>query len=496
MPVEIVVWHRDDLRVTDNAALTAAATDGTVHPLFIFDPHFYESPSVCDARLEFLHESLDELATAYQRRDGDLSYRHGSPGEIIPELLDSDIADRVYLNATTTAGYARDRDQALAGRDDVSVFADDGIVRDGPSRDDWQAQAETYFEADTHDPPETVTDRLRSETDIETITAEYDVSSTKSRQFRGGCFRAQDRLFSFTTNIDRYVGGISAPIEAEERTSHLSAYFKFGCLSPREAYQYVQANGADGRAVEMFTSRLFWNRHFTQKLADNPAATERAVNPVFRGMNRTHHDPDLSEAWKRGETGFPMVDASMRALRETGWLNFRMRAMCASFYTYILRCWWKEGADWFYRHLVDADPAINYQQWQMQSGLVGVHPLRIYNPRKQVRENDPEGQFVKKYVPELSDLPATFLDDPSKTPLAVQDEHDVHIGEEYPYPVVDFEQRRTDARETWSKLADRAREALEDPDVRRRASLSSSHDDYEDTPATNDGQSTLDDFGS
>lgn len=497
MPPDIVVWHRDDLRVADNAALAAAASDGTVHPLFIFDPHFYESSSVCDARLEFLHESLNQLATAYQRRGGDLSYRHGPPGDIIPGLLETDAADRIYLNATTTTGYARERDKLLAQREDIHVFEDDAIVREGPSRDGWQEQAETYFEADPHDPPETVSGAVSSETDIETVTAEYEVSSTKSRQFRGGCLRAQDRLSSFTENIDRYVGGISSPIEAEERTSHLSAYFKFGCLSLREAYQHVQANGDDGRAVEMFTSRLFWNRHFTQKLADNPAATQRAVNPVFRGMNRRTHDPALSEAWKRGETGFPMVDASMRALRETGWLNFRMRAMCASFYTYILRCWWKEGADWFYRHLVDADPAINYQQWQMQSGLIGVHPLRIYNPRKQVRENDPEGRYIEKYVPELASLPATFLEDPSKAPLSVQDEHDVHIGEDYPYPVVDFEQRRTDARETWSRLDDRAKEALADPEVRRRASLSGSRDSYdEDSRSSNDGQSTLDDFGS
>ena len=162
----------------------------------------------------------------------------------------------------------------------------------------------------------------------------------------------------------------------------------------------------------------------------------------------------------------------MRALRETGWLNFRMRAMCASFYSYVLRCWWVEGADWFYRHLIDADPAINYEQWQMQSGLVGVHPLRIYNPKKQVRDNDPEGEFVRKYVPELREFPTEFLDEPQKAPLSVQDECGVRVGDDYPYPVVDFERRRDEARETWAALADRATEALRDPEVRRRASLS------------------------
>ncbi|MFB6308494.1 MAG: FAD-binding domain-containing protein [Haloarculaceae archaeon] len=496
MAPDIAVWHRDDLRVSDNPALAAASADGRVHPVFVFDPHFYESRRVCDARLAFLHESLRQLGAAYERRGGTLSLRHGDPREVIPGLLDNAV-DRVYVNATTTAGYARERDATLADHDAVRMFEEDAIVRSGDSRDGWQQQAEAYFEADPHDPPEEVAGGIESDTDIEHVAAEYDVSPSKERQYRGGCDRARERLEAFTADIDRYVGGISAPAAAERRTSHLSAYFKFGCLSLREAYQYVRERGDHDRAVEMFTSRLFWNRHFTQKLADNSDATRVAVNPVFRGMNRESHDPELVAAWKAGETGFPMVDASMRALRETGWLNFRMRAMCASFYTYILRCWWKEGADWFYRHLIDADPAINYQQWQMQSGLVGVHPLRIYNPRKQVRENDPDGEFIRTYVPELADLPTTFLDDPSKAPLSVQDDHGVRIGEDYPYPVVDFERRRREARETWAALDDRAREALQDPDIRRRASLSQRRDsDRRDgSSGGRAGQATLDDFG-
>jgi deoxyribodipyrimidine photo-lyase len=495
VPPQIAVWHRNDLRVTDNTALAAAAADGTATPVFIFDPHFYESRLVCDDRIAFLHESLAELATAYQRRGGDLAYRHGDPRDVLAELVTTDGVDRVYLNAGPTTGYARDRDDEIVARDAVRTFDDDAIVRTGDSREGWQDQAERYFEADQRDPPSTVGNEIERTTDIERIAQRYDIVPEKDRQYRGGCARGRERLVEFTANIGDYVGGISAPDEAERRTSHLSAYIKFGCLSLREIYQYVRAN-ATGRGVEMFQSRLFWNRHFTQKLADDSAATRRAANPVFRGMNRDTHDPDLVDAWKRGQTGFPLVDASMRALRETGWLNFRMRAMCASFFTYILRCWWKSGADWFYRHLIDADPAINYQQWQMQSGLVGVHPLRIYNPRKQVRENDPEGAFIRRYVPELADLPAAFLDDPSQTPLSVQDEHGIDIGEEYPYPVVDFDKRRTEARETWARLDERATEALKDPNIRRRVSLSQGGDGREtQTDDTRrDQQSTLDSF--
>ncbi|WP_336325436.1 deoxyribodipyrimidine photo-lyase/cryptochrome family protein [Halovenus sp. HT40] len=498
MTTNIVVWHRNDLRVRDNAALAVAAAEGTAHPVFVFDPHFYRSEVVCDGRIEFLHESLDQLAAEYNGLGGTLAFRHGSAEDVLDELLDD--ADCLYFNAAPSAGYARERDERIAAREDVRTFGDDAIVRDGDSRSNWQKQAEAYFTADPHDPPDTVGSNVDSTATISDIEAEYDIDSTKERTIRGGCRRGRERLETFVGNIDEYIGGISPPAAARERTSRLSPYLKFGCLSLREVYQHADDEGMHNRAVEMFHSRLFWNQHFRQKLQDNPTATEHAVNPVFRGMNRDRHDSDLARAWKRGQTGFPMIDASMRALRETGWLNFRMRAMCASFYSYILRCWWKPGADWYYRHLIDAEPGINYQQWQMQSGLVGVHPLRIYNPRKQVRENDPDGEFIREFVPELADLPADFLPRPEKTPLSVQQECGVRIGEDYPLPVVDFERRRREARETWAGLDDRAKEALTDPAIRRRASLSQRRDrsasDVEDgTEPTAEQQTDLSSFG-
>ena len=469
MADRIAVWHRDDLRLRDNPALAKAAEDGRPVPVFVFDPAFYDGIA-CDGRLRFLHESIDALADGYREHGGRLATVHGAPEAVLEEL---DV-DRIYVNRSVTGRYGHGRDQRLFGWDSVQPIADDGIDwTDRPRRAyDWQAQAEAYFEAE----PLPVPDAEFGTVDVSVTTGEiedrYDVQPDKTDLPTGGWRAAHDRLAAFTERLDEYVGGISPPAAAEERTSHLSPYLALGCLSPREASQYVTEHGRDGRGRELFVERLYWNRHFSQKLADWPAATDRAINPVFRGLFRGRHDLDLVAAWKEGRTGFPLVDASMRALEATGWLNFRMRAMCATFYTYILQCWWKVGADWFYRHLIDADAAINYQQWQMQSGLVGVHPLRIYNPRKQVRENDPDGEFIRKYVPELADLPAEYLDRPEKTPLSVQRECDVQIGEDYPRPVVEFERRRKETRAIFADLLDRAQEALEDPEIRRRASLS------------------------
>ncbi|ELZ49999.1 deoxyribodipyrimidine photolyase [Halorubrum coriense DSM 10284] len=162
----------------------------------------------------------------------------------------------------------------------------------------------------------------------------------------------------------------------------------------------------------------------------------------------------------------------MRCLRETGRLNFRMRALCASVYFHVLQQPWRIGADHFYEHLIDGDPAINYTQRQSQCGLVGRPGLRLYDPRKQVRDQDPDGEFVGRWVPELDPLPAAHLDAPEKTPLAVQREVGVRIGEGYPYPVADYERARLEFRERYGAVHGAAAARLGDEDIARRASLS------------------------
>ena len=470
-----VLWHRRDLRVADNPAVTYATHEyDTVCPLFVFDPHFYTDGSlVCDARRRFLHESLDDLREQYAERGVDLVLAHGDPETVLGQFVDR--AWDVVTTAEPTGRYGRRRDDRLADRFGVTFVDGDGLRRgvDDP-RENWSDHVETYFETDTVAPDESGfgDHGVGSRVGTSDITAYYDVSSEKTGVPKGGRRAGLARLDRFVDVIRSYPSSISSPTAAETGTSRLSGYLRFGCLSVREVYQRVQRDAPDGRGQSMFVSRLYWNRHYNQKLEDWPGWMDTAVNPVFRAFNRSNYDADLVDAWKRGETGFPMVDASTRCLRETGWLNFRMRAMCASFFGYILEQPWQVGADWFYYHLVDADPAINYTQWQMQTGVTGVHSMRIYNPRKQVRDNDPDGEFVYRFVPELRDLPAEYLDHPEKTPLHVQSECGVEIGDDYPRPVVDYEAKRQSAQERFGRLRERASEALEDPEIRRRASFS------------------------
>jgi deoxyribodipyrimidine photo-lyase len=466
-------------------------------PLFIFDPGFYDDSGLaCDARLRFLHECLTDLHDSYNALGSTLALFHGDPRERIPALL----ADgyEVYVNADVTARYGRDRDADLLARENVSAFGDDGIVREGRSRESWDEQCEAYFTADPHLKPDGLAPTLLdSGVTIGDIESEYDISPTKRDVPTGGRQAAERRLKSFVDRIREYQRYVSDPAAAERNGSRLSAYLKFGVVSPREVYQRVhRAPKCTGR--DAFISRLYWNRHYTQKLQDWRGWADRAVNPVYHGLYRSDHDPELFAAWKQGQTGFPMVDASMRALVETGFINFRMRAMCATFLTYVLREPWRLGADYYYYHLIDAAMGINHTQWQSQAGTVGLHPVRVYNPAKQVREHDPDGEFIRTYVPELAALPDEYLARPEKAPLAVLDDAAIDLGETYPYPVVDYEARAKAARDRFARLDDRAKEAIHaDPEIKRRASLSSRRKrswNETDESGTDAGQASLDEF--
>ncbi len=471
----VVVWHRRHLRTSDHPAVTYATNHyDAVIPVFIFDPGFYSGSGLaCDSRISFLHDCLRDLNNQYERVDSAITYAYGDPIDVLTRFTES--GWDIVATADPTSRYGWQRDNEAAATCDVAFIDDDGLVRNTDNtRDGWSDHVKNWMTDDPHtfDPTETTIKTISTPITPAKLTDEYSIIPQKTDVPRGGRKPGKRRLKHFTRNISDYPGSISAPIKAEHGTSRLSTYLRFGCVSVREAYQYVTENATDDRAVEMFTSRLFWNRHYNQKLEDWPGWMRKAVNPALTQFHADTHDPELVNAWKHGETGFPMVDASMRCLKQTGWLNFRMRAMCASFLCDLLQQPWRIGADWFYYHLIDADPAINYTQFQSQAGVVGVNMERVYNPRKQVRDNDPDGEFISKWVPELADLPVSHLDQPEKTPVATQQNCGVRIGDDYPYPVVEYEKARERIYRKIEQVKSTAESALANSEVARRASLS------------------------
>lgn len=470
-----VVWHCRQLRTGDHPAIEYASREyDQIMPLFVFDPSFYsENGLACDARIRFMHESLRDLSSQYADRGGELTLAHGDPIEVLSACVSR--GWDVVTTADPTGRYGLRRDNQAAETCDVTFIDADGIVREADNtREDWREKVETWLTADQceWDASDVQIRSADTVVSVDRIEQAYDISPQKDISRRGGTTAAGEVIETFLSRLSSYPGNISAPSDARTGTSQLSPYLRFGCVSVRQVYQAIEANSNDTRAKTTFKSRLYWNRHYNQKLADWSGWMDTAVNPVLEDFHQDTHDPTRVTAWKEGQTGYPIIDASMRCLKETGWLNFRMRATCASFFADLLQQPWKIGADWYYYHLLDADPAINYTQFQMHAGVDGTSMMQIYNPRKQVRDNDADGEFIQKWVPELADLPAEHLDRPEKAPIHVQRSSGVSIGDDYPYPVVNYERARERIVEKIEAVRPQAKQALDHPEVARRASVS------------------------
>lgn len=469
-----VVWHRYDLRLRDNEALSNAGEEAA--PVYIFDPSWLENELVSDARIEFVLECLEDLNRQYQALDSRISLLLGDPLEILNSLEEKGY--QVYFNKD--ANHFR-RKMENKARKKFNGFTGDGIVRNKKgTRKKWKSNAENYIKSKPPTIPETIEDNpVTNQTKLDEIREKYNIESGKEKFGQGGSEEAGKRLQKFLDDIEKYPSSISSPLKAEQNTSHLSPYIRYGCVSRRMVYRHAKWRAKESEnpeKYEMFTDRLFWHLNISQKVEDNPELHKKAVNPVFRDLNKDKRDEEKIEAWKNGKTGYPLVDASMRALVETGWINFRMRAMCATFFSYILEQWWKEGADFFYKHLIDADVAINYYQWQMHSGTVGVHKHRIYNPTKQVRDNDPTGEFIKKYVPELRTLDPSQIAKPWEMTEQEQKKTGVEIGKNYPEPIVNHRNKARKARKFFKAKKGEAYAAFRDDEVWRKASLGPRHD--------------------
>jgi len=485
-----IVWHRRDLRTRDNKALAEAGTQA--QPLFIFDPDWLNHELVSDHRIEFVLESLKDLNRQYMEKGSRLALMHGNPIEELEELSND---HEVVFNMDSNH-FRRQKEEKA--RKKFTGLQNSAVNPEGRDRENFDSRMENWFKDKPENQPDKMKpNELENTVSLEEIKEKYSVNSDKEKFGEGGTKEAEKRLDLFLDRIEDYSGCISSPSKAEASTSHLSPYIRYGCISPRKVYQQAQEMRKkvdNQRSVKMFLDRVVWHQHFNQKIEDNPDLHREAINPVYRDLNKDNYDKELVDAWKNGKTGFPLVDASMRALKQTGWLNFRMRAMTASFFSYILKQWWKTGADHFYKHLIDSDVAINYYQWQMQSGLIGVHANRIYDPTKQVKENDPEGNFIRKYAPELRQVPDKYIAEPWKMPEKIQKECGLKIGRNYPEPVVNYDREARKAREFFKKKAPEAYAAFRDDKVWRKASLSSRHSREEVLEKAGKPQSDLDDF--
>jgi deoxyribodipyrimidine photo-lyase len=276
----------------------------------------------------------------------------------------------------------------------------------------------------------------------------------KNAKFQpGGEKRAWYTLHDFFKERGkRYFGNIGKPEMARQTCSRLSPYLAWGNMSIKQAYQHaLQHRQRTGwkRSVEAFCSRLSWHCHFIQKFESEHEMEQRSVNHAYEQYTYDESEEALTHltAWKTGATGIPIIDASMRALQQTGYINFRMRAMLVSFLCHHLNLNWQLGVVHLGSLFLDFEPGIHYPQFQMQAGITGTNTIRIYNPIKQSQEKDPDGVFIKKWLPELKDVPNEFIHEPHKIPPLDAAMINFDIVRDYSLPMIDVQTAAKAARD-------------------------------------------------
>lgn len=462
----VLVWFKRDLRVTDHPALALAGA--RVLPVYIIEPEYWGLPDTSARQWAFTAEALASLRDELAALGQPLITRWGEAVSQLSRLCAQHGITRIISHEETGNAwtYARDKRVAAWARAngiDWLELPQSGVIRRLKSRDGWQAARSRFMRhaplaAPTALEPLWTTDLPERLPDARALGLAPDVCPHRQT---GSHATARRTLESFlATRGASYRRAMSSPLSAERACSRLSPYLALGLLSVREVeHARQQARAAHpgaqdwaqdwAQALNSFAKRLAWRDHFIQKLEDEPQIESRCLHPAHEGLRGT--DPARLQAWCKGETGVPFIDACMRYLIATGWLNFRMRAMLMSFASYHLWLDWRQTGAHLARLFTDYEPGIHWSQCQMQSGTTGINTIRIYNPVKQGHDQDPDGRFIRLWLPELRPVPQAFVHSPWDWPDAAR-----LLSGRYPEPIVDLQQAGRRARDQIWGLRQRA----------------------------------------
>lgn len=451
-----LVWFRRDLRDFDHAALSnALQTYRRVYCTFVFDTDILDVlPSRTDRRVSFIHTCLAELDASLRRRGGGLIVRHGRAIEEIPRLANELKVVAVYANHDyEPAAIARDakvaatlkgsgivwhshKDQVIFERREILTQTGKPYGVFTPYRKVWLQTVNPRALGTWPIPP--FAEHFASPPEGSTLPALADIGFVQTESRLAGGMSAGRKLFEeFRTRINDY--HLARDFPAVKGVSYLSTHLRCGTVSIRELVQF--AHQCEGGGAATWLSELIWREFYQQILFNHPHVVDHAFKPEFDSViweTGPQADADFA-AWQEGRTGYPLVDAAMRQLLQSGYMHNRLRMLAASFLTKDLGIDWRRGERHFADLLLDFDLAANNGgwQWAASTGCDAQPWFRIFNPVTQSEKFDPQGRFIRRYVPELANIPDKFIHAPWKLRPADQATCSCVIGREYPLPIVD-----------------------------------------------------------
>ncbi len=459
-----IVWFKRDLRLIDQEPLYYAQQANIPTLLiYLFEPSVMAYADSDVRHWRFVYESIKELNEKLKASHTQIHIFHEEATVVFEKLAALYTIDGVYSYEETGnhLTYARDKAMAMFLKKNNIKWLEhqhNGVFRGLKSKKDWSERWETKMRSNI----KTADLSLMSFTNLPTKWYEQHKGEELSENIRthhpnfqhGGEHWAWRYLQNFIE--ERYLNynkHISSPLLSRKSCSRLSPYISYGNISMRMVYQYTMSHydrSKNKRALSNFISRLHWHCHFIQKFESHCNIEFENINRNYDALQKPRNEAFIL-AWQSGKTGVPIVDACMRCLVETGYLNFRMRAMVVSFFCFNLWQDWRE-LHFLARMFLDYEPGIHYPQLQMQSGTTIHNTIRIYNAVKNSESHDPEGLFIKKWIPELKHIPAHLVHEPHKLSLIEQQLYQCEIGKDYPYPIVDVEASRKKASDIVWKL--------------------------------------------
>ena len=455
-----IVWLKRDLRTQDHAPLDIAEKNNIPYIIiYIFDSNILKHPDVGVRHLQFIYQSIIAINKKLKVYNKSVNIFYGESLKIIKFLQTKFQIQSVFSYQESGIKISWDRDKAISKHLNSNEiiwkeFQQNGVIRGLENRRNWAKLWNVFMSEPI------ILNKFSKKNKIEIIhpfelpkKTEIIIKNYSNLFQPAGEKNAFLYLNSFLQNRGKnYQRNISKPTESRTSCSRISPFISWGNLSIRQVFQYINRHPNTKNHKKAFSAmltRLHWHCHFIQKFEMECKYETHCINAGYELLKRSLNDSNL-KAWRTATTGYPLVDASMRALDKTGWINFRMRALLVSFLTFNLDQDWRNGVYHMARLFLDYDPGIHYPQFQMQAGTTGVNTIRLYNPIKNSIELDPKGIFIKKWIPELQNIPIKYIHEPWKMSVMEQAFCGVIIGKDYPIPVIDLqESSRISRKKVW-----------------------------------------------